>query len=268
VKICILRSGSSGNCSVIENDGQHILLDSGGMSQKKIREILSEINLTPEQISALVVTHTHSDHINYSTLKICEKCSIPIFIHRENIDILHRLHGSSIISKLNFQTFENDRFLINDSTLFTPFPVSHDAEKVTCGFSVENQDGKKFSYAADLGCFTQTLIPYFSNIHTLIIEANHDVDLLWNNTERTFFHKKRVSGDFGHLSNIQTADALIAIIECCQTLPDRIIFCHLSKDHNSPELALATIKDILDKKGIYVPLYVAERYKRTEFFEI
>jgi phosphoribosyl 1,2-cyclic phosphodiesterase len=268
VKICILRSGSSGNCSIIEDQGIYLLLDAGGMSQRRIREVLSEIGITPEVIKGLLITHTHSDHLNYSALKVCEKNNIPVYIHTENIEIIKNAFGSSLYANLQVIPFEKDPFIINDVIQISPFEISHDAAKVTSGFSIKNQSGDFFTYAADLGYFPDTLIPNFINSKLIILEANHDPQLLWNNPGRPLVHKKRVAGNYGHLSNVQTADALIKIFNGSQRLPEKVVLCHLSKDHNSPELATATIKDVFDKNGVNLPIFVAKRNERTAFFNI
>lgn len=268
MKVCILRSGSSGNCTIIEYQNSYFLLDAGGMSQKRLKELLSEIDIVPEQISALLVTHTHSDHLNYSTLKVCEKFSIPLFIHNNNIPVISKTFGSSLISKLKIESFENDPFILNKTVQITPFDISHDAIKVTSGFSFMDTAGISFTYAADLGHFPDSLIPHFANSKMIVIEANHDPDLLWNNPSRPYFHKKRVAGDNGHLSNLQAADAIIKILDKSDLVPERAVLCHLSKDHNSPELAIDTISSVLDKAGYSIPLSVAKRNEKTEFYSL
>lgn len=268
MKICILRSGSSGNCSIIEDQGTYLLLDAGGMSQRRIKEVLSEIGITTEQISGLLITHTHSDHLNYSTLKVCEKNNIAVYIHIDNISIIKNSFGPTLFSNLKIIPFGKEPFVINQVIQVTPFEISHDAAKVTSGFSIMNQSGDFFTYAADLGYFPDDLIPKFVNSKIIFIEANHDPELLWKNPDRPYIHKKRVAGNYGHLSNVQTADALMRIVNSSQTLPEKIVLCHLSKDHNSPELATATIKDILDKNGVELPIFVAKRNERTAFFDI
>jgi phosphoribosyl 1,2-cyclic phosphodiesterase len=268
VKICVLRSGSSGNCTIIEYQGSYILLDAGGMSQKRIKELLSEVNISLEHISGLIITHTHSDHINYSALKVCEKFKIPVYIHEDNLPIVKNSFGTTLISNLMVHTFNNDPFLIDKGIQISPFEISHDAAKVTSGFSLMKPSGSFFTYAADLGYFPDSLASSFINSKVIILESNHDLDLLWKNPSRPHIHKKRVAGNYGHLSNIQAAEAILKILDGSHTAPEKIVLCHLSKDHNSPELATETITKILEEKGIKIPLFVAKRGERTVFFEV
>jgi phosphoribosyl 1,2-cyclic phosphodiesterase len=100
------------------------------------------------------------------------------------------------------------------------------------------------------------------------LEANHDSDLLWNNPGRPFFHKKRVASDVGHLSNAQAAAALVKICRASRLHPLHIVLSHLSKDHNSPEMALKHIGVELEKCGFTGSLTNAFREKKTGFIEV
>jgi phosphoribosyl 1,2-cyclic phosphodiesterase len=267
MRICVLRSGSSGNCLLIENGTSRILIDAGGMSQRKLREILLEAELTPDQLDGIVITHTHSDHINYSTIQTCRKYTIPIWIHRINIPFLinqYQLNNEDHrFIPFNMESFEISGFCIE------PFEVSHDAPEVTCGFRIsEKSSGKVFTYAADLGCFPDSLLPFFKGASVIFLEANHDTELLWKNPQRPYVHKKRVAGNNGHLSNIQCAEAIVKIIGDSGKLPQKLVLCHLSKDHNSPQLAIDTVAKILEKEKISVPVVAASRYERSDYFEI
>ena len=268
MKVCVLRSGSSGNCTIIEYQGSYLLLDAGGMSQRRIKELLSEVNISLENICGLIITHTHSDHLNYSAIKVCEKYKIPLYIHEDNLPIIKSSFGTTLISNLTIKAFNNDPFVIDKGLEISPFEISHDAAKVTSGFSLMKPSGAFFTYAADLGYFPDSLTSSFINSKVIVLESNHDLDLLWKNPQRPYIHKKRVAGNYGHLSNIQAADAIVKILDGSHTAPEKIVLCHLSKDHNSPELAIETISSILDKKGIKVPLFVAKRSERTTFFEV
>lgn len=268
MKICILRSGSSGNCTVIEYQGSYFLLDAGGMSQRRIRELLSEINIGIEQVSGLLITHTHSDHLNYSALKLCEKLKIPMYIHIDNVSALKDSFGSSLLSMLTIIPFDENPFTITKEIQVLPFKISHDAVNVTSGFSIMKPSGDFFTYAADLGFFSDSLVNNFKNSKIVVLEANHDIDLLWKNPYRPYIHKKRVAGNYGHLSNVQSADAIVKIYDESDTAPEKVILCHLSNDHNSPELAIETISGVLDRKGMQVSLCVARRNERTVFFQI
>lgn len=263
-----MRSGSSGNCTLIEHNSCKVLIDAG-MSQKRIKEVLNEVELDPEQIQAIVITHLHADHCNYSTLQICRKFGIQLFIHSRNIPALRTVFKKEISNEIKIVSFDDQPFQIG-SLMWEPFDVSHDAYAVTSGFNVhpDSMNENYLLYAADLGFFPDSLIPRFQNAKTIILESNHDTDLLWKNTNRPYYHKKRVAGEKGHLSNKQSADALIKIAQVSSRKPENVILCHLSQDNNSPELAIRSVGEILQKENIVLPLHVAKRNERTQFFEI
>jgi phosphoribosyl 1,2-cyclic phosphodiesterase len=269
MKFSILRSGSSGNCTLIDHNCCKILIDAG-MSQKRIKEALEEVDLDPTEISAIVVTHLHSDHCNYSTLQICRKFGIELFVHDKNVVPLRSvLQKDRFSDDLKIKTFNDQVFQIG-TLVFKPFDISHDAYVVTSGFNVspESSDEIYLSYAADLGVFPDELICYFQNAKTIVLESNHDTELLWNNPRRPYIHKKRVAGEKGHLSNRQSADALIKIAQVSTRKPDNVVLCHLSKDHNSPQKALESVSAMLEEQNIELVLHVARRDQRTPFFEI
>lgn len=266
MKISVLRSGSSGNCTLVEHNCCRILIDAG-MSQKKIKDVLEEVNLDISKIQGVIITHLHSDHCNYSTFQICRKNGIPLYIHNKNVPAIKSFLKKDIPENLSIINFSDQPFQIGSFTV-EPFDVSHDAFVVTSGFTIRANTGEPcLTYAADMGFFPDTLISKFINSDTIVLESNHDIDMLWKNPYRPFIHKKRVSGDKGHLSNKQSAEALIKIAQSSNKRP-QVILCHLSQDHNSPQLALDTVGSSLEQQNISLPLYVAKRNERTPFFEI
>ncbi|HEX2957110.1 MAG TPA: MBL fold metallo-hydrolase [Chitinispirillaceae bacterium] len=268
VRCKVLRSGSSGNCTLIEHQNQRILIDAG-FSQRRILEILDESGISISSVSAVLVTHCHADHLNYSTLQVCRKNSIPLWINEANQATLRSLYKESLIERCAINYFTADQFTVGTFQV-QPFELSHDAAGTTCGFVIKavSSSGSMLTYAADLGIFPDMLIQYFKNSKVIILEANHDLELLWNNPLRPYIHKKRVTGDFGHLSNMQSADALIRICKSSSVAPEKVILCHLSEDHNTPELARTTIKEILAREGVTMDLMVAERKCATPFVEL
>ena len=111
MRFCILRSGSSGNCTLLEHNNCRILIDAG-MSQKRIREVLEEAGTTPEGISAIVITHLHSDHFNYSTLQVCRKYGIPLWINTQNVVPFREVFRKYQSANLNVNSFSDEAFRI------------------------------------------------------------------------------------------------------------------------------------------------------------
>ncbi|MDO5577644.1 MAG: MBL fold metallo-hydrolase, partial [Fibrobacter sp.] len=212
LKFCVLRSGSSGNCTLIECDNFRVLVDAG-MSQKRVREVLEDVGLVIEDINAIIITHLHLDHLNYSTFQLCNKNKIPLWVHSQNVPLIVSKYKRNWSSVVNINGFATEPFCIGPITI-QPFEISHDSEGITTGFRFGiNSNEKLLTYAADLGYFPDEIIPYFVNSQAVILEANHDVELLKNNPSRPEIHKQRVLGDCGHLSNFHTADAITRVLE-------------------------------------------------------
>jgi phosphoribosyl 1,2-cyclic phosphodiesterase len=269
MKLCLLRSGSSGNCTVIRHNTTTLLLDAGGLSQAGLRAALAEIDVAISEIDAVVVSHLHSDHINHAAISLFGQHTIPVWINVENISIFKNTVLKKCRFAPNVHSFAQEPFTIKDIELF-PFLVDHDAHKTTNGFKFRGGDDREAfaSYATDLGCFPDGLLPHFINSRIVILEANHDTELLWNNPFRPGFHKQRVASDRGHLSNVQAAQALIKICLASNNPPQNIVLSHLSKDHNSPEMAIEYIGNELKKCGFSGKLLSAFRDRRTEFIEV
>ncbi|NLP01941.1 MAG: MBL fold metallo-hydrolase [Fibrobacter sp.] len=268
MKFSVLRSGSSGNCTLITEGDCRILIDAG-MSQKRIGEVLKEAGTEPQDLDAIVITHLHSDHFNYSTLRVCLKNNISLWVHERNLPILQASFRKEHLKQLSLGCYSDKKLKIG-SFLLQPFEISHDADNVTSGFNISPDGAKEkyLAYASDLGHFPDTLIPYFRDSRAIVIESNHDPDLLWKNPNRPYLHKKRVTGEQGHLSNYQAADALVRTIRSSSRTPEMVVLCHLSRDHNTPELAVRTVSTLLDKEDISTSLHVAQRQAATPVFEI
>jgi len=269
IKICFLRSGSSGNCTLLSCEGVNILIDAGGQSQIGLSRILAEVNLEISDIAAVVNTHLHGDHINKSAVKLLGKQGIPLWIHEKNKVPFSGYHTQSDVDRLPLHTYSYSPFEIG-TVQFEPFGVSHDARGTTCGFRISavGDDSAFISYAADLGIIPDRVLEYFYNAQIIYLEANYNDELLWANPRRIYSHKKRVSGRRGHLSNVQAGEALVKIHDGSHTAPVNVILGHLSDDHNSPELALETVQSILEKNKVKLALSIAFRKKKTEFFTL
>ncbi|MDR0305209.1 MAG: MBL fold metallo-hydrolase [Chitinispirillales bacterium] len=268
MKFCVLRSGSSGNCTYIEHCDTRVILDAGGMSKIGLDRLFDEIGADPLQIDGVLISHLHTDHINKSTFNFCRSYNLPLFIHEENRGSLENIFDEKCRREVEIKNFRfEDSFSIGE-ICFTPFELSHDAAGVCSGFVFRcalNEDAPATGYAADLGHAPPKVINALKNCSALLIEANHDLSLLWSNPNRPYTHKARVGGAKGHLSNEQAAQAILEIINVSITRPRVVVLCHLSKDHNSPSLALKQVKNILGDNGKAVSFTVAKRDRRTEF---
>ncbi|KMQ51999.1 metallohydrolase [Chitinispirillum alkaliphilum] len=268
MKFSVLRSGSSGNCTYIENKNTRVLLDAGLPSRKKIVGLLDEIGVDPESIDAVVCTHLHSDHLNKSTLSFCRTFSVSLWIHNENAPFFSSRFTGKCRCGVDLLCFDKEMFRVGD-ICFQPFGVIHDADGVTSGFRfyADGQGNGAVGYAADIGSVSEELIEALSGVSVLCFEANHDPELLWKNQSRTYLHKRRVTGGKGHLSNHESGKAIATLLGSSSP-PSRVILCHLSEDHNSPDLAKEQVNQVLSENGLQLELITASRKERTDFFDL
>jgi phosphoribosyl 1,2-cyclic phosphodiesterase len=268
MQFCLLRSGSSGNCTLVEHDRTRVLIDAGGYSQVALRAMLAEVHLEPTDIAALVVSHLHSDHLNPSALRLCQAHRIPLWLHKKNVHHLHRIFAPTYTKGLEITAFGADTFDVA-AIRFLPFQVPHDAAGVTCGFRFCAADNAAaVCYATDLGHFPRELTDYFLDTAAVVIEANHDTELLWSNPRRPEWHKRRVAGTRGHLSNVESAEALVRIARGSKRAPSFAVLGHLSEDHNTPSLAVKTVDTFLSTEGIELPVTCAHRTRRSVRFSL
>jgi len=269
LKFCVLRSGSSGNCSYLEHGDTRLLIDAGGFSLRRLEAIIAEIPVAPQRLAGIVVTHLHADHINTGTLRFSKKFGVPVWIHEYNMKVIRDVFEHRFVNNAVFRTFAESPCVIGAITV-RPFAVPHDAAGITCGFrfSSAGEGGAALAYAADIGTFTGDLLPHFINTTAVYLEANHDPDMLWSNPLRPAGNKKRVTGGNGHLSNEKCGEAVAAICAGSSRPPAVVIMGHLSRDNNTPDLALRTVRGVLERHGIALTLCSASRESRTPLFDL
>lgn len=195
LKFCSIYSGSSGNCLFVNSNHTKILIDCG-VSCKKICEGLESINISMEDIDAILVTHEHSDHVQ-SIGTVSQKFNIPVYANIETWNAMEKQKAK--INPNNILTFENDTdFHLNDLTIH-PFSTPHDAAN-PCGFNIHNGT-KRLSIATDLGHMNDKLISELYNSSFVFLESNYDPEIL-KVSKYPFPLKQRISGPHGHLSNL------------------------------------------------------------------
>lgn len=261
MKIVNLGSGSKGNCTLVANEGNVILIDAG-LPIQEIEIKLNTLGVSPNYINGILVTHEHSDHIK-SIGKFSKKYHVPVFAHIKEWGVLST-KASDIPANLRYAFDEKD-FYIGCFTI-SNFEVSHDAN-MCVGYSVFS-NGAKFSIATDLGICPQKIIDKLKGSQLVLLEANHDENLLLNNQKYPLILKKRILSNKGHLSNKQSAEVI------CQLVggTNQVILGHLSEENNSPSLAYNTIKSILAERGIeegkHIFIDIAYQHQMSNIFEI
>lgn len=236
MRFASLGSGSNGNGLVIEKNNTRLLLDCGfGLKDAIVR--LQRLGLNPDQLTGILVTHEHEDHAS-GVFKIAAKYSLPIWLTHGTLSMVGRylprepkLKIHVIDSHLNFQ--------INDLEI-CPFTVPHDAREPV---QYVIQDGQsKLGVLTDTGTSTPHIEMMLSGCNGLVLECNHDLDMLMNGPY-AWSLKKRVSSRLGHLDNASSA-AILGSLDTGKL--QHIVAAHLSAKNNSPELARKALSAVLN----------------------
>ncbi|MDO5292451.1 MAG: MBL fold metallo-hydrolase [bacterium] len=259
-----IASGSSGNCIYVGNDETNILIDAG-ISGKKVIEGLSSMDINPEKLNGLLITHEHSDHIKGVGV-LARKYNVPIYATAETINAMLRSSSIGRIKEELLNVIDPDiSFMVNDIQV-NPFSISHDASNPV-GYTFE-QDGKKIGLATDLGKYDDYIIKQLTGCNAILIEANHDINMLQVGAY-PYILKRRILGDRGHLSNDNSGKLLCSIHH--EGLK-HIVLGHLSKDNNYPELAFETVKYELQQYKSDIlstcDLVVAKREEPSSFIKL
>lgn len=252
-----LVSGSSGNCSVI-SDGKTVLLSDCGLGVSRLEELLNSVGISPRLISAILVTHEHSDHIKGAGI-VSKKYGLPVFATEET----HLAMQNLGISEDNIKYISPDKDFEIGSIGVKAFSIPHDAANPV-GYSFFC--GKnKLTVATDMGHIDDYILENLKGSIAVILESNHDIEML-KNGRYPYFLKRRILGDFGHLSNI---DAAKTAVELLKSGTKYIMLGHISADNNTPKTALLETANLAQKNGavagVDFTLSAANRYVPTNF---
>lgn len=256
----MLGSGSAGNCALISTNHCRILVD-GGLSARQIVVRLERCGVSPEQLDGVLLTHEHGDHVCGLEV-LCRKFAVPIYTNALTAEAIK--YGGALDRHRNWRIFRTGaEFKICDITVQT-FPVPHDAvDPVGFAFHAGN---RSLGFITDLGYATKMLVERLREVHTLVIETNHDEKMLQNDPHRPWPVKQRIMSRHGHLSN---AAAAKVIEELLPGKVERVVLGHLSRDCNSPELACAEIRALLERVGkIDMEIYCASQTEISPRFRV
>lgn len=235
LNFCSLYSGSSGNSLFVETSNTKILVDAG-VSSKKIENALNDIDVDPNSIDAILVTHEHSDHVQ-GLGTFSKKFDLPVFVNQETLDAMPKQRDK--LSDKNIKKFNvNEKFEIGD-LIINPFSIPHDAAN-PCGFNIYNNK-RKISIATDIGHMTNDIINNLEESLFIMLEANYDPEVL-RCSSYPFPLKSRIAGPTGHLPNEMAGKTISYLLK--SGLKGAMLG-HLSKESNFPELAYQTVVDEL-----------------------
>ena len=235
MRLASISSGSKGNCIFVESDKTSVLVDVG-ISKKRIEEGLDCFGRAPEDITGIVITHEHSDHIKGLGVFL-RKYKIPVYATEKTIKyILNSSSLGDVDSDLFYVIKPENNFFIGNIELM-PVSISHDAVDPVCyRFSEEK---KSCAVVTDLGEYDQRLVAYMQKLNAILVESNHDIGML--QTGPYPYHlKQRIWGSKGHLSNENCGRLLNDIVSDHLS---HIILGHLSEENNYPDLAYEAVRN-------------------------
>ena len=250
MKVCVIASGSKGNCCYIETQQAKILIDIGLNSLTTERK-LKEKNIDPDEIDAILITHTHKDHVE--GLRVFNKK------HKAKAYLTEIMYKELNQELTNYEFIDN-KLEIKDLTI-TTIKTSHDAEDSN-GYIIESEN-KSLVYITDTGYINIKNHKLLKNKTIYVLESNHDVEMLMNNPNYPYHLKQRILGDKGHLSNKDSSYYLKKFIG---KDTKHIILAHLSEHNNTDELALKTLTETLEDNNIDIK--IAHQEKQTELIEV
>lgn len=242
---CSFGSGSSGNSCYVGSREGGLIIDVG-IRAEDIERGLAANGVSMSHVKGVLLTHDHSDHVKYVYALLRNNRHLKLFCTNRVLNGMLRRHSiSKRIKEYHIPIFKEIPFKVLDFEI-TAFDVPHDGTD-NMGFSIEF-DSRRFVIATDLGEVTDRARFYMSKATYLVIEANYDAHMLRMGRYPEYL-KARIASGSGHLDNLQTAAFLNEIVT-----PElnHIFLCHLSQDNNTPQIALRTVREALERKGLKV----------------
>jgi phosphoribosyl 1,2-cyclic phosphodiesterase len=265
LKVCVLRSGSSGNCTAIWTARSGILIDCAGIGLKEIEKDLKCIKLDPARISGIVITHGHEDHICKNTFIIAGHYGIPIYIHHDTYRVIKERYR---VKDHQFEIIHHTEkpFIIKDLKIM-PFKTFHSGGYVgkPFGFCVEHEgSSRKVGFLTDTSKVTDSMVRMLYDCKCLIIECNHDKELAREISPNQSTWRE-------HLNNDAATEALVKIKNGSidSVVLKHVFLAHISERHNEPGDLISRISNGIGKENIAgCDLMLTYREKRTQVKEI
>ena len=231
LRFASLGSGSKGNATVVSGGTTTVLIDCG-FSVRETRRRLALLGLAPEDLTAILVTHEHSDH-SAGVSRLARQWNIPVYLTHGTLRS-GRLEGCPQVNCFNSE----ERLQIGDLSI-EPVAVPHDARE-PCQYRLAHA-GRSLGVLTDLGSITSHVVERFRGCDALVLEFNHDLDMLWAGSYPSSL-KQRVASDWGHLNNHQAAELLRQL--GTETL-QHLVVAHISEQNNCPQRAAAALETVM-----------------------
>lgn len=243
MRVCIFASGSGGNCLLVSDGNTNILIDAG-ISARRVENALAMAGLAADDIGGVFVTHEHSDHVK-GLPQLVKKHGMPIFAPRT---VAARMLGAMPALEESVSIIPVGESFPFGNIVISAFHTMHDTDE-SVGYVIDG--GGSFGIATDTGCINEEITSALAGVGIVVIESNHDVQMLRDGPYPVYL-KKRILSDNGHLSNDDCARFARRLAESGTR---QIILGHLSRENNRPAIALETVGAALE--GLPVSLYSA-----------
>lgn len=232
MRAAVLASGSAGNCLVVEQDGFFLVVDAA-LSYRSFRERLAGSGLERGRPVGILLSHEHSDHSRGAGV-LARKLEVPVFATPGTLEAIEGHVGKNVTltRARNGSWFELGPFGI------APFSLPHDASDPS-GYVIEAA-GTRIGIATDLGSAGEPARTCLSGCHAVVLEFNHDEDMLWSGSY-PWPLKQRIASATGHLSNSSAAELLGRVVHADLQV---IVLAHLSRENNTPGIALEVARGV------------------------
>jgi phosphoribosyl 1,2-cyclic phosphodiesterase len=240
LQVCILGSGSKGNCTYLESSEARILIDAG-LSAREIERRLRQIDRSPAALDGVLISHEHSDHI-HGVGALARRYKLPVYANRATWQRAQHIVGR--VDELH-EFCTGSPFMLKD-LIIDPFSLPHDADDPVAFRLTWRR--RTLAVVTDLGFPSQLVRERLRGCHLLLLESNHDESML-KVGPYPWPLKQRIGGKSGHLSNLQSSQLLREVLH---DELEHVILGHLSEINNRPDLARLTAQDSLGSKGTRV----------------
>lgn len=256
MKLSLLASGSKGNAVYLESGATRLLIDAG-LSAIELTRRLGVIGVDPASLNAILISHDHSDHTRGAGI-LARKLKLPLLLSQPT-----RQTAAAVLKKCDMIEFESGSSFTYRDLQIDPFPVTHDAADPV-GFVIESSEGR-IGFATDFGIVTRLVTEKLKACRLLVIEANHDEEMLMNGPY-PWHLKQRIKSRHGHISN---SESMVLLDELLHEGLEGVFLAHLSETNNDPQLPKSAAEVLLAGQNVCQPaLLIGNQYLASEILEI
>jgi phosphoribosyl 1,2-cyclic phosphodiesterase len=271
VRVCPLSSGSLGNALLVASDKARVLVDMG-TPQRSLKSGLKHAGVAPEDVTAILLTHTHKDHFSNVAVGFCLAREIRVYSSEENLTYLarHMPGFRKLVDSGLTQPIDGETLQLGDIAV-EAFDVPHDAAGRCLGYRLEigpARARRSVAVATDLGHMPPDCLAWFVDADLVVLESNHDPEMLWA-SRRPPELIERIAGPEGHLSNRDSAEAAAEIVG--RSHPGKVkhlVLAHLSRDCNRPDIALEAHAHLARRHADPVKVVAAEQFNPGPMIEL